>query len=172
MSLLCRSASSQKAKAPPRGRGSVRGEPPPGGSWGSGGRTAPRACKGEASRDGGRTWGHRDDKDGPHDAAGRACPGGKSCGVEGGGCTGENQLPGGARAARAEETGWGAHREPQGSSPRGWWQLEEMPAVGAAPSPVASRGGAGGGGLSGGRGQPALAPPVRLPKGSVQLLQL
>lgn len=110
--LLCRSASSRKAKAPPRGCGSVRGSP-----WARGGAAAAQPPGVQRRSEPGRG--------GDMGTVPMVQPAGLVLGAIatafGGGCTGavqpgEIQLPGRVRRTRG---GGGSSREPQGSSPRG-----------------------------------------------------
>lgn len=124
---------------------------------------SPRACKGEASRGGGGRWGHRD---GPHSVASLSCPGGKNYGV--GGCSPrESQLPGTVRAAVQARPG-----SPRDPAPGVVVAAGGDAGCGCSSFSCGFRGGVGGRALSGGCRQPALVPLVRLPEGSVQLLQL
>lgn len=147
----CRSASSRKAKAPPRGRGSVRGSP---GAWAG----AAPLCKGEVSQGGGHGAGGLSPRCGRpgwswwSELRRGGCPG--PCGP------GESQLPG-------VGSGGGACPGARGSSP-GLGQPQEW---GGRSSFSRGCGGVRAGALPRGCGQPPL-PPVRLPEGSVQLLQL
>lgn len=141
---------------------------------------SPRACKGEASRDGaggdigtvpavwpaGLVLGIRATVSGGMQR-GRAAPGRASsqgwCGQQCGQQRGQPVQRGQGRGAHP-----GSPRDPAPGA---------VAAGGDAGGGCSSfsrgfRGGAGGGALSGGCGQPAFAPSVRLPEGSVQLLQL
>lgn len=125
--------------------------------------TQPRGVKAKRAR-GTRGWSPR---------CGQASPGASATACRGHAAPGRASSQGQCgqqQAARAEEMGLGgSSREPQGSSPgdgdsqRRCWQRAQLLVL------WFQRGCRG---LSGGCRQPALAPPMRLPEGSVQLLQL